>query len=325
MMNIYNPWHLALLAVLIPLLGIVLGLRKRRMNRFRRFAEEPFAGTYLTRLSPFYSTLKLVLAVLALAFAVLALARPQWDYEQREFQTQGLDIMICLDISKSMDAADMAPTRLMRAKLQIASFIGRLDGDRIGIVAFAGKAALECPLTDDYESVKLVLNSLTTDSAVEQGTDIAAALELAQRAFSAAAGSNILILISDGEELAGSAVQQAAKLAAVGVKVYTMGVGSAEGSRIYDQDSGREATTKLDVKSLERIASAGGGRFYSVTPGQSELDLILQNVYATEKGAQRSKNFRSLKEQYHIFAFIALFLLVLESMILPLRKPREQT
>lgn len=323
-MNLYYPLHLILLAVLIPLILALFFIRKRRLKRFSRFAETSFASLYLNRVSPFFSTMKLVLAILSLVFIVLALVRPQWDYEDREFETQGLDIVICLDISKSMDATDMPPSRLTRAKLQIASFINELSGDRLGIVAFAGKATLECPLTDDYESVKLVLSSLSTSSAVEQGTDIGAALELSQRAFSAAAGSNILILISDGEDLANSAVQQATRLASTGVKIYAMGVGTAEGSVVLDADTGREAFSKMDVRTLERIAAAGRGKFFSVTPGQGELEMILDNIYATEKGKQRSKNFSSLKEQYHIFAFLALFFLMLESLISPLRKTREQ-
>ncbi len=324
-MNLYYPWHLLLLLVIVPLAVLLLLLRRRREKRFSQYAEAHFAPHYLARLSPFYTVLKISLLILALIFLILALVRPQWDYEHREFESEGLDIIICLDISKSMDAVDMSPSRLIRAKLQIASFLEKLEGDRVGLIAFAGRATLECPLTDDYESVSMVLKSLTTASAVQLGTDIGAALELAEQAFNAAGGSNILILISDGEDLENSGVQQAARLATTGKKIYTMGVGTAEGSVVIDPETGEEAFSRLDVNTLQRIASAGGGKFYAVTPGQSELELILQNIYTAEKGRQRSKSISSLREQYHIFAVFALLILLLESLILPLRKPREQT
>lgn len=323
-MNLYSQQNLWLLLILIPAVLLLTRLETRRLRRFTRFAEPQFASEYLRRLSPFYLTLKLVLALLGLVFLIFALARPQWDVETRELSSQGLDIMICLDISKSMDAQDMTPSRLLRAKLQTKSFIDRLKGDRVGIIAFAGKATLECPLTDDYESVALVLSSLETDSAVQLGTDIGAAMALAEKSFLSSGGNNVLLLVSDGEDLGGSSLQQAQRLASAGARVYTLGVGSAEGVTITDPETGRSTFSRLDARNLEKLASAGKGRYYAVTPGQNELDLILQNIYAEEKGRERSKSISTYKEQYHIPAFLSLAFLLLESLILPLRGRRKQ-
>ena len=197
-------------------------------------------------------------------------------------------------------------------------------GDRVGIIAFAGKATLECPLTDDYESVALVLSSLETDSAVQLGTDIGAAMALAEKSFLSSGGNNVLLLVSDGEDLGGSSLQQAQRLASAGARVYTLGVGSAEGVTITDPETGRSTFSRLDARNLEKLASAGKGRYYAVTPGQNELDLILQNIYAEEKGRERSKSISTYKEQYHIPAFLSLAFLLLESLILPLRGRRKQ-
>ncbi|MFO8144329.1 MAG: VWA domain-containing protein, partial [Candidatus Syntrophosphaera sp.] len=237
---------------------------------------------------------------------------------------QGLDIMICLDISRSMDARDMTPSRLMRAKLQTDSFIKKLEGDRVGIIAFAGNATLECPLTDDYESVSLVLNSLTTDAAVRMGTDIGAALALAERSFQVSGGNNVLLLITDGEDLEHSAVAEARRLGASGITIYAMGVGTEKGTWIEEAGTGRKAFSKLDSQALREIAVVGNGEYYSVTPGQSELQMILQSIYSAEKGRASSRNISLLRDQYAIPAAIALLILVLESLILPLRKKRRQ-
>lgn len=323
-MHIYHPYNFLLLLAVVPLAWLLINANRRRSKRFSRFAENRFEDVYLQRLSPFYYRFKILLAVLALAFVILALVRPQWDFETQNFESQGLDIIICLDISKSMDATDMVPSRLLRAKLQTKSFIDKLRGDRVGIIAYAGKATLECPLTDDYESVALVLSSLSTDSAVQLGTDIGAALSLAEKSFMTSGGNNVLLLISDGEDLASSAVKQAHRLAAAGVAIHTLGVGTPQGSMITDPATKRSTFSKLDAKTLEKIAAAGNGNYYSVTPGQGELELILQNIYAAEKGRERSRNISTYKEQYHIPAFLALFLLILESLISPLRRARRQ-
>lgn len=322
-MNLYNPNLFFLLLLVIPLVLLMIHLRQRRRKRFARFAEPQFMPNYLQRLSPFYLQLKILLILLALVFIILALVRPQWDFETQNFESQGLDIIICLDVSKSMDATDMPPSRLLRAKLQTTAFIDKLKGDRVGIITFAGKATLECPLTDDYESVSLVLSSLSTDNVVQLGTDVGAALALAEKSFLSSGGSNILLLISDGEDLGTSAVSQAHRLSTAGVRIYTLGVGTPEGIQITDTATQRSTFSKLDEQTLEDIAAAGGGRYFSITPGQNELELILQNIYTAEKGRARSKNISTYKEQYHIPAFLALLFLLLESAIMPLRKQRR--
>ncbi len=323
-MNIFYPEHLWLLLILVPLIPLIVLLERRRRRRFSRFAEQPFYALYQKQFSPFSMGMKASLAVISLAFIVFALLRPQWDYEIRDFESAGMDIMICLDISKSMDATDITPSRLQRAKLQIGAFIGKLKDDRIGLIAFAGVPTMECPLTDDYESALLMLNGLSTNAAIREGTDIGAALALAEKGFTGAGGSNVLLLITDGEDLQDSAIAQAKRLSALGVRIYTMGVGTEEGVLVKNPNTGQQILSKLDVPRLREIASIGKGEYFAITPGQGELDRILRYIYSAEKGQERNRNMTALKDQYAIPAAAALILLLVESLILPLRRRRKR-
>lgn len=322
MVNLYNQYYLLILLVIPLLILLLLRWQKRIIKRFDRFAQNHFLPFYFAKKSGFYAVLKIVLQILALLCIILALVRPQWDYESRDFEATGMDIVLAIDVSKSMDATDMLPSRLIRAKMQIAAFIEKLSTDRLALIAFAGSSSLECPLTDDHESVQMILSSLTTDTISRYGTDIGAALDTAMQAFGNSGGSRVLILISDGEDLQESAIQKAAQLKSKGIVIYTMGVGSESGAQISHPLYGNSVTTKLDVETLKRIAASGGGEFYAVTPGQMELRYLLERIYSTEKGHLYTKNLSAMKEQYHIFAIIALLLLLIES-IIPTQRKKE--
>jgi len=275
--------------------------------------------------SPFYTTLKHILLLLATAFLALALARPQWDYRQQDLESQGSDLMICLDVSLSMDATDTEPSRLERAKMEIMSLLDRMGNDRIGIIAFAGTATLECPLTDDLESVRLVLNSLNTASGVSSGTDVGAALRLADRSLHASGGNNIILLISDGEDLEGEAINTASKLASTGTMIFTLGVGTPEGSIVKHPITGEEATSMADFSTLEKIAAAGGGAFHKVSPTQGELEQILGGLRSEAALRRGGARINVMDEQFHFFAGFVLFFLMAECLILPARKARAKT
>lgn len=323
-MSIYYPGNIWLLLILIPLILSLFFWNRREKKLFSRFADVSLYSEYFQNRSQFLHFFKYILTFLALAFIIFALLRPQWDYEEKEYSFSGLDIIICLDVSKSMDAQDISPSRLLRAKMQIDTLMDKLKGDRIGIITFAGVPTLECPLTDDYACAQMVLNSINTDTVVEYGTDIGAALALASRSFQSAGGSNILLLITDGEDLAGNAILQAKRLSSQGVKIYVLGIGSEEGTFIRNEKTGQQAFTKLDAKTLQAIASIGKGKYFSVTPEQGELDPILSNIYASESGRGRSRNFSVLKDQYAIPTAIALIILLIESLFLPLSRKREK-
>jgi len=319
-MNLHDPSALWLLLLVPALLALMLYTGKRLSKRFTRYAESAFMPIYLSRRSPFYSGLRIVLLILAFCFIVVSLSRPQWDYLERELQSEGMDILFAIDISRSMEATDIQPNRLLRSILQVSAFVDQLSGDRIGLISFAGSATIECPLTDDHDAFKMVLNSLDTNSAERAGTDIGRALDLALTAFNASAGDAALILISDGEDIPGNAVAKARELGSRGIRIYSMGVGSEDGALTRNPYTGEERISTLDSKMLERIATTTGGEFYRVTPSAAEIRLLLSRIYQSEKSRGETRKVNLYKEQYHIFVIIALFFILLEMLILPLKR-----
>ncbi len=319
-MNLGHPYYLLLLIICLPLFWLLFQRGKRQRKRFSEYAEVHLQGIYYAHYSPFWTGFKLVLSILALACLVLALIRPQWDYEHRILENSGMDIVFAIDVSKSMDATDMMPSRLLRASMQISAFLQQLKNDRIGIIAFAGVASLQCPLTDDYEAVRIVLNSLNSDTAERPGTNIGSALALAEKSFATASSSTALVLISDGEDLEAQGIKQAKKLKDKGIRIYCMGVGSPQGALINNPTTGEEIVSKLDEQTLQQIAATGGGEYYRVTPGGDEIQLILKRIYATEENRSRSKKLNALKDQYYLFASLAMLILMVESILDPRRR-----
>ena len=320
-MNIANPSYLALLALCLVFLLLLFGRERKLKRRFAQYAELHLREHYYHSHSPFWTGFKLFLSILALSCIIIALARPQWDYENKELQSSGMDIIFALDVSKSMDATDMMPSRLLRAILQIGSFLEQVKTDRIGIIAFAGTATLQCPLTDDYEAVRIVLNGLNSNTVEIPGTDIGSALRLAENAFPEGSKSKTLVLISDGEDLQHSALREARILKTKGIRVYTMGVGSPEGTIIRHPETGEEVKSKLDEATLQEIARITEGEYYRVTPGGEEIQLILKRIYESES-TRRGKKVTILKEQYYLFGILAIILLMIESFIDPRKRKR---
>jgi len=322
-MNLYNAQYLYLLLILPVCIWLIFRHEKRLESRFSSFAETPFKDIFLGNRSPYYTGLKLSLTLVALALLIFALARPQWDYRQREVQGEGGDIIFAIDVSRSMEATDIQPNRLSRSILQVSTFVDQLQGDRLGVISFAGVATLECPLTDDHEAVKMVLRSLSTESAARPGTDIARALDLARTAFQAGPGAGILILISDGEDIGSNAIAKARDLATDGVRIYTMGVGSEDGGRVRNPYTGEERISRLDVQTLQRIAQVGSGEFYRITPSAGEIRILLSRIYQSEKSRSQTRMLNMYKEQYHIFAIAAILFLLFESSILGIKRKQK--
>jgi Ca-activated chloride channel homolog len=319
--------YLLLLLLLIPVgLFYLANDARRRAARLEKFADARFLSFYLQPLSFFHWYLKASLLLGAFLFLVLSIARPQWDREMMMMERTGLDIVVCIDVSKSMDATDIQPSRLERAKDQISLFIDQLRGDRIAIVPFAGSAFVQCPLTDDYGAAKLFLSNLDTNTVPILGTDISAALNKAATVFPEAAKNKVVILISDGEDLEENAISQARKMADKKITIYTLGVGSPDGSSIpirdkngniqYARDaSGNIIISRLDSRTLDTIASTTGGRFYLVTPQQSEIFAIMKAIEGFEKNKYSSKYYERYKEQYAWFTGFALLLFLIQTII----------
>jgi len=238
--------------------------------------------------SPRLRMLKRALWLAALFLAFLAVARPQKGYEWREVKRKGIDILFAVDTSRSMLAEDLSPNRLERARLGILDFVAKLQGDRVGLIPFAGSSFALCPLTLDYEAFRESLNALDTDLIPKQGTDLASAIKEAERLFDEAQNNHrVLVLMTDGEDLQGSALEAAKEAGKKGMAIYTIGVGSPEGGKIpidlgygrkdYVRDAnGKVVHTTLDESTLKQIAETTGAMYVPLGRGAEGLQTIYQ-------------------------------------------------
>ncbi|MCQ2161368.1 MAG: VWA domain-containing protein [Bacteroidales bacterium] len=308
------------LVLLIPV-GYAVQRRLRR-NRLRRFGDEELVRQLMPSYSGTKGWVRTILTAVALFFFLVGLARPQIGAKLSEHEARGAEIMICLDVSNSMLAEDYSPNRLDRAKLAISRIVDRLQDDRIGLIVFAGSSFVQLPITTDYVSAKMFLNTIDTQSVPIQGTAMGDAIFTALRSFSAQSEkSRAMILITDGENHEDDAVDAARQAAEMGVKVYTIGVGSAQGQPIpMDGDllkdrEGNIVVTRLDESTLQQVAQAGGGAYVHAGNEEFGLNPIIDDIRKMEDEEFNSVVFEEFDEQYMYFFAIAFALLVLEMLI----------
>ena len=320
-----------LLLLLIPFFFLIHALMLRlRLRRIRKFGDEALVAKLMPSYSKAKSWLRLVFFSIGFFFFAIGLSRPQIGAKLKEHETKGAEIMIVLDVSNSMLAEDYSPNRLERAKLAISRLVDKLREDRIGLIVFAGNSFVQLPITTDYVSAKMFLNSITTGSVPVQGTAIGDAINTAMRSFSVQSEkSRAIVIITDGENHEDDPVAAAKTAAEMGVRVFTIGVGSPEGKPIpmdgellKDKD-GNIVVTRLDEKVLQDIAAAGNGVY--VRAGNSEFGLnpIIDDIKKMEDELYSSVVFEEYDEQFMYFLAIALFFFVLELLIGDRRSKRH--
>lgn len=322
-MIIFAVPHYLLLLLLIPFffLGMGLWLWGRR-RRLRRFGDEALVNELMPSWSRGKLWVRTVLLSLAFFFFVIGLSRPQIGAKLKDHKIKGAEIMIVLDVSNSMLAQDYSPDRLERAKLSISRITDKLKDDRIGLIVFAGTSFVQLPITSDYVSAKMFLNSISTESIPIQGTAIGDAISTAVRGFSAQSEhSRAIIVITDGENHEDDAVAAAKQAAEAGIKVYTIGVGSADGQPIpmngellKDKD-GNIVVTRLDEETLRKVASAGGGAYAHAGNDEFGLTPIISDIRKMEDEEYNSVVFEEYNEQFMYFLGIALVFFVLEMLV----------
>lgn len=322
-MIIFAAPHYLLLLLLIPFffLGMGLWLWGRR-RRLRRFGDEALVNELMPSWSRGKLWVRTVLLSLAFFFFVIGLSRPQIGAKLKDHKIKGAEIMIVLDVSNSMLAQDYSPDRLERAKLAISRITDKLKDDRIGLIVFAGTSFVQLPITSDYVSAKMFLNSISTESIPIQGTAIGDAISTAVRGFSAQSEhSRAIIVITDGENHEDDAVAAAKQAAEAGIKVYTIGVGSADGQPIpmngellKDKD-GNIVMTRLDEETLRKVASAGGGAYVHAGNDEFGLTPIISDIRKMEDEEYNSVVFEEYNEQFMYFLGIALVFFVLEMLV----------
>ncbi len=322
MLNFAQAQYLFLL-LLIPFFFIFYAVMlKLRRRRIRRFGDESLVKEIMPSSSVSKGWVKTVLFSAAFFFFVIGLSRPQIGAKLKEHQTKGVEIMIALDVSNSMLAQDYSPNRLERAKLSISRLVDKLRDDRIGLIVFAGNSFVQLPITTDYVSAKMFLNSISTESVPVQGTAIGDAINTAVRSFSAQSEkSRAVVIITDGENHEDDPVAAAKQAAELGVRIFTIGVGSPEGQPIpvdgelLRDRNGEIVVSRLDEKVLQDVAEAGNGVY--VRAGNREFGLapVVERIRQMDEEEFSSVIFEEFDEQYMYFFAIALVLLVIEMLI----------
>ena len=322
MFRFENPQYLYLMAGIIVLAVIHYLSLYSKKRRLKEYGDPDLLKQLFVGVSRWRPEVKFWLCQLALASFIIALARPQFGTRMEKQERQGIEALIVLDVSNSMMAEDVKPNRLEKAKMMISNMVENMKDDKVGLVVFAGQAFNQLPITSDYVSAKMFLNSISTESIPIQGTAIGDAISTAVRGFSAQSEhSRAIIVITDGENHEDDAVAAAKQAAEAGIKVYTIGVGSADGQPIpmngellKDKD-GNIVVTRLDEETLRKVASAGGGAYVHAGNDEFGLTPIISDIRKMEDEEYNSVVFEEYNEQFMYFLGIALVFFVLEMLV----------
>ncbi len=315
--------------LLVPaLVALVWWARARKQRDMERLADRDLLDRLTASVSRRGQLAKTILVVAAVGLLVTALARPQFGSRVETVRREGRDVLIALDLSASMVAEDMAPNRLEKAKFAIADLIDQLDGDRVGLVAFAGEAFVQSPLTLDYGAARLFLNAMEPDMMSVQGTNLGQAIAVSLDAFAATERRHrVLVVITDGEDHEGEVDDAITRATDEGVVIYTVGIGSTDGVPIPDFDAAGQAqgfkrdgdgavvTTRLDEATLMTLAERTGGTYYRASPGGAELAVLAEELAGGEGREFESEQVTLFDEQYQLFLGLALVLLIADVLV----------
>ncbi len=327
-MKLGNLQALHYIWLLVAMAFFYLWAVKKRKKAMESFADRELLKDLTRSLNEGRHRTKTVLVGVAILFIILALMRPQWGFEWQEVKRSGLDIMIAIDTSNSMLAEDVKPNRLMRSKLAVKDLIKKLSGDRIGLIAFAGSAFTQCPLTTDYHGFTLSLDALDVNIIPKGGTSITSAIKTAVKSFEGGMKKHqVLIIITDGENHDDKAVALAQEAKEQGIKIFTIGIGTKEGelipvvndegNRTYLKDrSGNVVKTRLNETTLQEIALTSGGSYVKATSIEFGLDAIYETKLADmEQREFENKMVKKYYDRFQIPLILALLFLFMEPFV----------
>ena len=323
--------YLLLLIPVIIILYIINSIRKKRA--LQRLGDFKLVGRLVPELSKVRPFIKFILLLSAVSAGIVMLARPQFGSKLKEIKRQGVEVILALDVSNSMLAEDIQPSRLERAKQAISRLVENLDNDKIGLIVFAGDAYTQIPITTDYISAKMFLSSIGPEMVPKQGTAIGSAIDLGMRSFSTGTGkSKAMVIITDGENHEDDPVAKAKEAAAAGIIIHTIGIGSVEGvplsivsngKKDYLKDTdGNTVISKLDENILKEIALAANGKYVRANNSNIGLDEVYNEIKKLKKQELEGQMYTEYNDQFQIFAGAALLLLLIEFMIME-RKNRR--
>lgn len=328
-MQFAQPVFLTIGLILIPVVGLfLLWSRRRQRQAINALGNDELIARLSADTNWNGRRWRTFLRLSSLALLVVALARPQWGSEVREIEQEGLQVMIALDVSQSMLAEDIKPTRLDRAKLEIADLTERLDGDEIGLTLFSGASFVQVPLTSDYLTALNYLDSAGPQVISRPGTVIGEAIRTAANAFDESLDNQkVLIVMTDGEDRETDPLAAAQEAADAGVLIYTIGFGTPEGEPVpvtnefgevvdYKRDqNGDVVLSQLDEATLQAIARTGQGKYYRATAGGSELDSLLGEIDNLQRAQLQSRFETTYIERFQIFLALSLGALLLAEFI----------
>ena len=330
MFRFEEPAYLYLLLLLPLLVAFYLFSNYRRRKAIRKFGDPVLMAQLMPDVSKYRPDVKFWLVFTAIGLFAVLLARPQLGSKLETVKRKGVEVMIALDISNSMLAQDVQPSRLEKAKRLISKLVDGMENDKVGMIVFAGDAFTQLPITSDYISAKMFLESINPSLISKQGTAIGAAISLAARSFTPQEGvGRAIVVITDGENHEGGAVEAAKEAAKKGIQVNVLGVGLPDGAPIPIEGSndfrrdreGNVIVTRLNEAMCQEIAKVGNGIYVRVDNSNSAQKAINQEINKMAKSDVESKVYTEYNEQFQVIAWMILLLLLVEMLILDRKNP----
>ena len=329
MFRFEDPTYLYLLILLPILISIrMYGLRKRK-KQLAKFGDPVLLKRLMPDVSVARREVKFWLMLTAIALLIVMLARPQMGTKINQEQRQGIEVIIALDISNSMKAEDVTPSRLDKSKMLVENLVDNFTNDKVGLTVFAGDAFVQLPITSDYVSAKMFLQNIDPSLIAAQGTNLAEAIELSSKSFTKQDKvGRAIIVITDGEDHEGGATEAAKEAKKNGMRVFVLGVGSPKGSPIPDgnggymkDNTGQEVMSALNEDMCKQIASAGGGAYIHVDNNNIAQQQLDNEIAKLQKGDILNVTYSEYDEQFQAVGILTILILIIETIILESKNP----
>lgn len=319
-------WMLLIIPILVLVRFIVWQKRKRNL---RKFGEPSLLKEMMPDVSKYRLTIKFSLLLSAITILIFMIARPQVGSKISHERREGIEVLIALDISNSMLAQDVIPSRLEKSKLLIEDLVDHFTNDKVGLVVFAGDAFVQLPITNDYVSAKMFLQNINPSLITTQGTDLARAISLSQSCFTQREHiGRAIIVITDGEDHEGGALEAAREAYKKGINVFILGVGTSKGAPIPDgnggylkDNSGQTVLSALNEQMCQQVAKAGNGVYIHVDNTSDAQERLNKELSKLQSGISDTVVYSEYNEQFQIFGIILLLLLIVETILLESRNP----
>ena len=319
-------WMLLIIPILVLMRFIVWRKRKRNL---RKFGDPSLLKEMMPDVSKYRPTLKFCLLLSAITILIFMIARPQVGSKISHEKREGIEVLIALDISNSMLAQDVIPSRLEKSKLLIEDLVDHFTNDKVGLVVFAGDAFVQLPITNDYVSAKMFLQNINPSLITTQGTDLARAISLSQSCFTQREHiGRAIIVITDGEDHEGGALEVAREAYKKGINVFILGVGTSKGAPIPDgnggylkDNSGQTVLSALNEHMCQQVAKAGNGVYIHVDNTSDAQEKLNKELSKLQSGISDTVVYSEYNEQFQIFGIILLLLLIVETILLESRNP----